>query len=248
MTKKLVVAGVVSIYFCYIIAIIQNNNVLGDLTSPIIMLIIACYIFYGYVINQKSYLLKWFGCFLSLAAFSWFLCDLMWGIQTLILHTDPENFFLTLYGYSLTNFFLFLTIGISSFQDLKKMDKMQALLDALIVTLCITVLLWLFMFDQKVEKIEVLLSDPIALISIITDVIIYAWINVWSFSTRILRPPIHHRLLVTGGLIFVVIDFIYYNRFFYYTYEPNTWIDGIYVLAFTVMGASVFAKEREKTR
>ena len=246
MVKKSFLSLAVLVYLFYAYAIATNNNTIGDILSPFIMLIITCYIFYGYVILQKIKKLKWFGLLLTLSVFIWFFCDFLWGVQTLVLHLDPENNFITLYGYSLTNLFLFFTIVFSGYQDLKRMNKIQALLDTLIVSLCMAVLLWLFVFEQKSEKVLVLLSDPISMSSLILDVIIYAWINVWAFSTRIIHPPFFHRLIVTGGLIFVITDFIYYYMYFYLDYEPNSWIDGAYVLAFSIIALSVTAKKRSK--
>ncbi len=246
MSKKLFLSVVTLIYIIYVYAITINNNMIGDILSPIIMLIISGYIFYGYVIQQKGRVLKWNGCCMTLAVFSWCICDFLWGIQAQILHTNPDDFFVTLYGYSLTNLFLFLTIVISGYQDFKRINKIQALLDALIVSICVTVLLWLFVFEQSNEKILVILSDPVSMVSMILDVIIYAWINVWAFSTRTIKPPLYIRLLVTGGLIFAITDFIYYYFYFYSIYEPNSWIDGSYVLAFSFMAISVLAKERSK--
>ncbi|MGB4659299.1 MAG: EAL domain-containing protein [Mobilitalea sp.] len=78
------------------------------------------------------------------------------------------------------------------------------------------------------------------------DLIIYAWINVWAFSTRSIKPPFHLRFLVTGGLVFVASDFIYYYIYFYSEYESNSWIDAAYVLGFSFMAISVFLKGKLK--
>lgn len=245
MKRKVLLSTVVLIYILYIYAI-STNTWIGDVLSPIIMLLISGYVFYGYVIRQKVRKLKWYGWILTGAFFSWFICDFVWGIQTLVLHTNPEECFITVYGYSITNLFLFVSILFSSYFDMKRMNKIQALLDSIIVALCITVLLWLFVFEERSETILVLLSDPISVASLMLDVIIYVWINVWAFATRITKPPVFHRLIVLGGLIFVITDLIYYYMYFYSDYEPNSWIDGAYVLAFSVIASSVYAKEKLK--
>ena len=244
MKKKLFVSVVALIYVIYIYAISVSNNLLGDIFSPMIMLLITGYIFKGYVIRQKSKVLKWFGWSLTLAIFAWFICDFMWAIDTHLLKVDPENYFITVYGYSFTNLFLFFAILISCFLDLKQMNKIQALLDAFIVALFVSVLLWIFVFEKSLEKIIVIWTDPVSMISLILDIIIYAWINVWAFSARTTKPLFYHRLIVTGGLIFVITDLIYYYYWFYSEYEPNSWIDGGYVLAFSFIAISVLAKEK----
>lgn len=247
MEKKILLSGLALIYAIYGYAIVTNNNAIGDVFSPVIMLLATGSVFRGYVLEQKDRQLKMTGLFLSLAVFMWFLCDFSWEIQTLILHIDPENNLLTLYGYSITNLFLFITILFSAWNDLKKMSKIQAFLDTAMVSAYMAVLLWLFVFEQNTEKAGQLLSDPIAMASVIMDLIIYAWINVWSFSTRMLNPPPYKRILVTGGLIFVITDFIYWYVYFYTSYVPNSWIDGAYVLGFTLMAASAYARRKKKS-
>ncbi|GFZ30146.1 signal transduction protein [Clostridium zeae] len=246
MKKKIFMPVLTLVYLLYSYAIITNNNMLGDLLSPILMFIITCVIFYGFVKKQEITILKWLGSMVTLAAFSWFLCDTWWGIQTLVLHTNPEENFITVYGYSMSNLFLFLATSFAVHEDLKKMNKIQAMLDAIIVSVSITVLLWLFVFDQRSDKVVLLLTDPISMASLIMDVIMYAWINVWAFSARKIKTPLYHAILVTGALIFVIADFVYYYIDFYIDYKANTWIDGAYVVAFSLMAVSAILKARAK--
>ncbi|WP_261851302.1 putative bifunctional diguanylate cyclase/phosphodiesterase [Clostridium folliculivorans] len=246
MKKRICISVLTLVYLLYLYAIITNNNMIGDLLSPVLMLVISCVIFYGFVKKQEVAILKWLGILLTLAAFSWFLCDIWWGIQTLVLHSNPEESFITVYGYSLTNLFLFLATAVAVREDIKKMNKIQAMLDAIIVSVNIAVLLWLFVFDQNSDKVVLLLNDKISMASLITDVIIYAWINVWAFSTRTIEPPLHHRVIVAGTLVFVITDFIYYYIYFYSDYKPNSWVDGAYVIAFSLMAASAVLKGKVK--
>ncbi|GFP76451.1 putative bifunctional diguanylate cyclase/phosphodiesterase [Clostridium fungisolvens] len=246
MKKKIFITVLTLVYLLYSYAIITNNNMIGDLLSPVLMFIITCAIFYGFVKKQEISILKWLGVMLTLASFSWFLCDIWWGIQTLILHTNPEENFITVYGYSLSNIFMFLATSVAVHEDLKKMNKIQAMLDAIIVSISMAVLLWLFVFDQNNGKVILLLNDKISMVSLIIDVVIYAWINVWAFSTRMIKPPFHHRILVAGTLIFVVTDFIYYYIYYYLDYKANSWIDGAYMVAFSLMAISAILKVKAK--
>lgn len=209
---------------------------MGDVLSPSITLYLFLYIFYKFIIKAKDrkrwYLFSW--C-ISLAVFFWFLCDFWWAIQTIILHTDPEKNFITLYGYSITNVLLFMAMIFSGYHNIKIMNKIQALLDMMIVFVCFGVLLWLFVFDQKIENITLLISDPISLASVLIDAIIYFWINIWAFSTRGINPPVFHRLIVLAGLVFVVTDMAYYYIYFYKDYLPNTWLDGFYIISFSLV-------------
>ena len=106
-------------------------------------------------------------------------------------------------------------------------------------------MLWLFVFEQNSNQVLLLLSDPISMACIIIDIIIYAWINVWSFSTRQINRSVHYRILVTGGLIFTIADFIFYYMYFYSDYDPNSWVDFAYMLSFSLMAISVCFKDKE---
>jgi diguanylate cyclase (GGDEF) domain len=232
----------------YTYAIVIQNNLIGDIFSPILMLIITGNVYIGFVKQQTDKVNRWAGWFMTLAVFSWFLCDFLWGVHTLILRTDPEKSFITVYGYCFTSFFIFLTMLFTGYRNLKKMNKIQAMLDTTIVTLCIFVLLWLFVFEQKEERINKLLSDPIAMITILLDIIIYAWINVWVFSTRTLKPLLYQEILAVGGLIFAITDLVYWYMYFYTTYEPNSWIDGFYMIAFATTAIAAVAKMKAKPK
>lgn len=66
------------------------------------------------------------------------------------------------------------------------------------------------------------------------------------FSTRNKKVAQFAYFSAIGGLIFVVTDFIYYYTYFYRSYEPNSLLDGGYVLAFTFMAISGFIKIKTK--
>ena len=123
MGKKIGLGIVGLFYVIYMLAIAKNINTIGDFLSPVLMLIIVSVIFFGFVIKQDIKYMKWFGIMISLAVFVWFLCDAWWGIQTLVLHVDPEENWFSVYGYSFTNLFLFIAILFSGFQDFKRMNK-----------------------------------------------------------------------------------------------------------------------------
>lgn len=240
--KKWITIPIAILFVVYFIAIVEQNNIVGDLLSPILTFLAFAPVFYAFFWKEQNKLLKISGLFYALAIFSWFLCDFFWVFSTLILNLNPENNLLITYGYSLTNLFLLLSLILSGYFQVRNWNKMQVFLDTAMVAVSIMVIVWVFVFEQNTAKAEVLLSDPVSMSSLIMDFIIYAWTNIWFFSTRKQKEPLFIKFSAAGGVVFVVIDIIYYYEYFYRSYEPNSLLDGGYIAAFVLMGISGLMK------
>ena len=240
--KKWITIPIAILFVVYFIAIVEQNNIVGDLLSPILTFLAFAPVFYAFFWKEQNKLLKISGLFYALAIFARFLCDFSWGFSTLILNVNPENNLLITYGYSLTNLFLLLSLILSGYFQVRNWNKMQVFLDTAMVAISIMVIVWVFVFEQNTAKAEVLLSDPVSMSSLIMDFIIYAWTNICFFSTRKQKEPLFIKFSEAGGVVFVVIDIIYYYEYFYRSYEPNSLLDGGYVIAFALMGISGLMK------
>jgi diguanylate cyclase (GGDEF)-like protein len=240
--KKWITIPIAILFVVYFIAIVEQNNIVGDLLSPILTFLAFAPVFYAFFWKEQHKLLKISGLFYALAIFARFLCDFSWGFSTLILNVNPENNLLITYGYSLTNLFLLLSLILLGYFQVRNWNKMQVFLDTAMVAISIMVIVWVFVFEQNTAKAEVLLSDPVSMSSLIMDFIIYAWTNICFFSTRKQKEPLFIKFSEAGGVVFVVIDIIYYYEYFYRSYEPNSLLDGGYVIAFALMGISGLMK------
>jgi len=229
-------------------AITVKNNLIGDVLSPVLMIFFICVIFYGFVIRENSIINKCAGCLLAFAFLIWFFCDVYWAIQSLILNTNPEENAINICGYYFFNLFLLFSLGFRAYVDLKKINKIQALLDTVIVVICFGVLLWVFVFKQNNENVYLLLSNPAAMMCLAIDIIIYAWINVWAFSARNLKPPLCRRMFMLGCLLFIITDLFYFYTYFYSDYDPNSWIDGAYIISFLIMVLEAICKIQKKEK
>jgi len=236
--KKRYSIPIAIIFLVYFVALIYQNNIIGDFLSPILTFLSFLPVFLAFYLKESNKLLRISGLFYSLCIFSWFVCDFFWGFYTLILKVDPENNLLITYGYSLTNLFLLVSLFFSGYLQVINWNKMQTFLDTVMVVACEMVIIWVFLFEQNTVRVEVLLSEPVSMLSIIIDLMIYAWTNVWFFSSRKIREPLFIKFSAAGGIAFVVTDVIYYYEYFYGTYEPNSLLDGGYILAFALMGIS----------
>jgi diguanylate cyclase (GGDEF)-like protein len=167
----------------------------------------------------------------------------MWGVSSLILHTNPDENPLISYGYSGTNLFLFLTILYVGHMYLKQMNRIQVLLDTFITTICFSMVIWVFIFEQNVEKANVLQSDIIAMLSLASDMLILAFLSIWFFSMREKKASRFLNLTIVGVFIFVITDLIYYYQYFYLTYIPNSILDGAYVWSFSFLALGAGLKQ-----
>ena len=247
MIKKRYTIPIIGLYLMYFVALIYKNNVIGDIISPALTIIAFIPVFLGFYWKENHKLLKISGIFYSLSVFFWFFCDFLWGISTLILHVDPENNIFITYGYSLTNLFILISLLLSAYYQIKSWNGMQILLDTMMVSVCTMVIVWVFIFEQDMDRAAVLLTDTVSLISLIIDFVIYAWTSIWFFSVRKRKPPLFMKFSASGGIAFAITDIIYYYIYFYQSYEPNSLIDGGYVIAFTLMGISGWIKFKSYT-
>lgn len=243
--KKIYLVSLMIIYFIYTIAVITVNNLIGDLLSPVLTFVAFGFVYQGFVKKETNRIYRLAGIFYALSLFAWFLLDFIWGLLTIVFHVNPEDSLFMVYGYSATNLFLFLSLIISGYMQVKKLNKIQVILDTLIISLCIGVLLWVFVFNLDINKANTIKSDYISMISSIMDVLILAWTSVWFFSTRKRNAPLFIRISAIGGIIFVLSDLIYYYQYFYSSYEPNSLLDGGYMLSFTMMAISGYIKDKE---
>lgn len=244
MVKRKYMGLLILTYLAYFAAIITKNNIIGDILSPILTLIAFCFVFYGFVVKEKNKIFIIAGLSYSMCIFSWFIMDTIWGISTLVLHVNPEDNIVISYGYSATNYLLLIVILIWGYLEIKNWNKMQAFFDVMMVSLCITVMLWVFIFEQDMEKAAILRSDGIFMTSLLADVIIFAWISIWFFSIRNKKAPFFISFSASGVIIFVLTDILYYYQYFYLVYEPNSLLDGGYVLSFTCMAIGAFVKAK----
>jgi len=240
--KKRFVILLAMLYLVYFIALVVQNDIIGDILSPTLTILALLPVLLGFYKKEKNKLLKISGLFLALFIFTWFLSDFMWGFSAMILHIDPGNILLITYGYSLANLFLVMSLMVSGYFQIRSWSRMQILLDTMMVVISTTVLIWVFVFEQKIERAAILLSDPVSMFSLVTDIMIYTWITIWFFSVRNRNISLAVKISATGGIVFVVTDIIYYYVYFYQTYEPNSLLDGGYIIAFALMGMGGWIK------
>ena len=228
----------------YFVALGFKHQFWGDMLSPALTLMATAVVFQCFVRKETQKIARISGVFYSLAIGSWLLCDLGWGYYKWILHLNPEDNLWITYGYSLTNLFLLISILVEGIHQLKRWNLLRIVIDTIMVAVNILVIAWVFIFQKDIVLAKALLLDPVSFLSILANIIIYAWINIWFFSGKKREEPKYVKYAIVGELIFVMTDLIYYYIIIYQTYEPNSMLDGGYILGFCLMAVSGLIKTK----
>ena len=245
--KRKLFVLLITIYLIYFIGLLFENDTVGDILSPLLTLISGCIVLYGYGIRENTKIYRIAGVIYSIGIFSWFFMDFMWGVSTLLLHVNPEENLIIVYGYFLTNILILGSFLMYGFKELKNWNKMQLLIDAIIITVLVIFMLWVFVFEQDMGRTLLLWPNKTPMISMLIDVIIITCVTIWFLSNKIAKASLFIKLTTTGNVIFAVTDFIYFYQLSYGSYEPNTLLDGGYILAFGVMALGAYEKVKTKT-
>lgn len=237
---------IISLFVLYFIMILIKSDLGGNLLSPVVTAIVAWYLYLGYVKKAAGRTMKAAGVFFFASVFVWVVCDAAWAVYSLLLGIDPEEMILTTYGYSLTNLFFLIWLIISGLQELKRWNMVQVLVDTLAISFSSMILIWLFFLNADRQNVILLQTDWVSAASIGIDFVIIIWTIIWFFSIRSGKIPRYMRYSPLGAVLFALMDIVYYYQFFYTEYEPNSLLDGGYIIAFMLMGISGYLKSVQK--
>ncbi|WP_242954437.1 putative bifunctional diguanylate cyclase/phosphodiesterase [Clostridium oryzae] len=232
------------LYIFYFISISFQSNLWGNMLSPIVTLIAAAYVFQGFCLNEKRKYLKVSGLLLASSIFSWAVCDIVWGIDDLILKVNPEKSLIISYGYSLTNLLISGSLFISGFQQIKKWNVIQFFLDTVTISVCIMLLIWEMLFNGNINNIVMLNNNLNSSLSISCDILILIWTFIVFLSNRKTEMHLSIAFTLLGQASFAGIDIFCYYQEFYNKYNPNSLTDGVYVTAFVLIAIGAILKMR----
>ena len=236
--------SIIALFLAYFLAVILKSDDWGNILSPVVTGIASYYVYQGYVRKNKQGILKIAGVFFFASVAVWAFCDLAWAFIAMILHSNPDEMVITTYGYSLTNLFFVMWLIISGIQELKRWNMVQVLVDTLAIALNCLILIWVFFLNKDMQNILLLQSDLVSGLSVLLDFVILIWTFIWYFSIRKGKIPHYMLYAPVGAIVFAVMDLIYYYQYFYTKYDPNSLLDGGYVLGFALLGYSGYLKAR----
>ncbi len=225
-------------YIIYIIALIQNSTLWGDILSPIGNLLTLACILAAIIRYHKINLASWVYISLGLASLTWLISDMIWILYELVFHTDPneENLFMVL--YLLPNLFFAISAGVAVTIHRNKAGTAQLILDILAMVSMEAILLWLLFFRNHITVTHHPdLAKLMILFYAVCDLFAISSIIIWLASLRWMSIGRIRILISAGILVYSLIDVVYAYLYLNGQYIPNTIVDGIYIGAFLLLAA-----------
>ena len=250
---KLYRRAVLGILFAaYVVCALFGWNHAGNILSPIFNMLAFFIVFKGFVLNigRKDYRLV--GISLSMGLLTWALSDIIWLVMDMVFHIDPLNVAFFTYSYALPNLFFMIALALYAFRSFRKLNGIQMLIDSVVITFCVTMLIWILFFDEDVRNFVEIQSDWVSSTSTILDILIIIWITIWFLSIRNGTIPVFLRTLSASMLLYALVDLIYFYQCFFSEYKPNTMVDALYVVSFVLLAISAelrmeyYSKPREE--
>lgn len=234
------------LYLCYFTSIMFKSDFWGNLLSPVVTLTVS-YLVYKFFYYKKHPKLNYLpGLFLSLGILIWAITDTLWAVIDLSFHQNPEQSLLVAIGYSLTNLCIVISLAVYASIEFRRWNLVQILLDMFVIIIFTIEMVWIFFLNSKLENLFLLRNDFISDLSVILDLIILIGVTIWYMSVRNRRIPLFLIMTAAGEVLFATADLIYHYQHFYGTYDPNTLLDAIYVLSFSLLAVAGYHKQFEK--
>lgn len=233
------------ILLSYIAAVfLFRENLWSYILSPIVGLLMF------YIVHQVFYCkgakgLKLVGLFLSLSIFSRTLTEVAETVLRFAFQINPDDLHLIQMGYVFPNMFIVLVLIFYGFIEFHKWNRMQVLLDSVVITFSILSLIWLIFLNEDVRNIIMLRRDGLMILSIACDVIICNLTAIWYLSIRNGKVPRYLQLISGGAMLYAVTDLIYHYIHAYVAYEPEPVFDALYTIAFGLFALAGISRIKE---
>lgn len=235
---------IVLITLCYYAALVVQSDFWGNILSPFVTGIAAIYLIRAFLIskskqNKAAYFIG------SISILAWLLSDLLWLVSEPLWGVNPEDYGFFSQIYSFTNLFLMIFV-LFKFRVMKRWNRVLVATDTITLSLCLMILVWVLFLDRNLQNLLLIQADFTIFASLILDYLTFSWIAIWYFSAR--KETIHKgkRLLATGIVVYVICDIYYYYEYLLTVYDPNSLLDGVYVLGFLMIGYGAFVKAQNE--
>lgn len=231
-----------TIYLFYLVATLNNSDYWGNILSPVVAIAALSFICYSFVIKEKSFVNKCIGVLLCSSLFTYIIADILWAVFDLVYHMNPDDNLLITVLYDFTNLFITAALTIYGILVFRRWNIVQMILDSAVMSYLTISLLWVIFLKEDFSMIIYLQSDPAIFASVIMDILIIIWVVLWYVSVREGRLQLYIRFVATGALLYAIADLVYYYQYLYDSYNANSYLDAVYMLAFLLMGIAAVIK------
>lgn len=219
---------------CYLTATIFRMKLWGDLLSPVITFIAFFIVYRAFYWKEKKGISRFAGLFLSLSVLVWAAADVLWAVYDIVLHVNPDKVKSITLLYGLTNVFIAAALAIYIFLIFRKWNLIQMLLDTAVLSYLTIDLVWITFLGENFKNVLLVQSDWISTSSIILDILVAMWIVISFISIRSGKTPLPMKIVIFGAFFYSITDLIYYYKYFFKSYNPNSILDAVYLLSFMI--------------
>ena len=240
MTRRQSLLPVAGLYLLYFIMLLLQQRLLSTLLSTAIIAL-ACWLVYkGFLLKTQDRLLKISGIFFTLCIGTWVIFNIILWFQYLMNPGAPVSAQLISYACFFSGLFLAISLLYSAYFKFNSWNRMQILLDTIVVLLSVMVIIWVFFLKRDVNKTLLFLNQPSVIISIVINILIFSWTIIWFLSEREDQAPLYIYLSAGGGITFAIMNLLSYYLNFLKIDSFFEFMNMGYVIAFSFMGASGF--------
>lgn len=226
MKQKGTVYALLGIFSIYFISVILENNLLGNILSPIVAFMSAFLILKS-LKRIESYKLCWF--FIFLCPLIWGGADFFWLIYDNILLIDPINIDFVNIIYTLPNLFLVMFMTVYYAYNFKKWNLYQLIIDVVAISSMMAVMLWSFIFSKTGFEFHSDIEYINIVVYIFLDFYLLCGIGVVYISKGLKDINKSYYYVIAGTIICTFTDYFYSYLYLTNSYKANTLIDGIYM-------------------
>lgn len=208
--KKILMFFIVPLYIVYIITTFSMPK-----TSSVISAIYVFTIAFFILLESKTIVaLKKTWYLFALATFSWAITDTLWAFHEVYKGNVVEELSIFTYLYMITDIILLMIISIYFLENIKKWNRLQLLIDTIVITL-ITFALGSALFYSEIEFSLLSLEEWVGTVGYLTvDIIIMIFVVTMIASSRFRKVRTSIKFMATGLVIYVIADLMFIDTVF----------------------------------
>jgi len=234
-------AVIIAISFAVISLLLENDPTLrmifGDLTSPLIEIIVITSLSYAAYRSQGRMQIAWM--LMALAVLSYTIGDVIWAVLELGFNQNPfpsvaDIFYLLFYPlFALGIYFI-------PRDQFSRLEELKIILEMGIVILTVGLIFWIFLIEPNLSNQEDFFPSIISITYIVGDfVLLFALLRLLysRFKEEYYGPLI---LLGLGMIVTIVSDCIYSYQNLLGTYISGGLLDAGWMIGLLLFGLSAF--------